>query len=203
MFIKKRCVVVKAPCSHSIRMLTIHLTVNAAINVTENALMLMFLASRRSVKRFHSMGSVLGIKKSGAVAVAAVGLAESGPSDHVVFESDIFFPIRKSIRLRGCSSRWPGGHIFLKGRGYERIQQIPAHLYSCLEIRMQDKIKTWRQIITFETLEQFTYLGRTITNGNPINEEIKSRLKPGNACHHSVQTVLSSSLLSKDIKIKV
>jgi hypothetical protein len=62
---------------------------------------------------------------------------------------------------------------------------------------MQDKIKTWRQ------MEQFTYLGRTITNGNPINEEIKSRLKPVNACHHSVQTVLSSSLLSKNIKIKV
>jgi hypothetical protein len=48
-------------------------------------------------------------------------------------------------------------------------------------------------------VEQLKYLGRTVTNGNSINEE----LKPGNACHHSVQKVLTSSLLSKNIKIKV
>jgi hypothetical protein len=34
-------------------------------------------------------------------------------------------------------------------------------------------------------------------------EEIQSRLKSGNACHHSVQTLLSSSLLSKKLKIKI
>jgi hypothetical protein len=74
------------------------------------------------------------------VAVTAVGLEDSGPSDHVVVEVDIFL-IRKRIRLRGCSGRGPGGHIFLTRRGYERILQIPAHLYTCLDIRMQDKIK--------------------------------------------------------------
>jgi hypothetical protein len=35
-----------------------------------------------------------------------------------------------------------------------------------------------------------------------IQEGIKSRLKSGNACYHSVQNLLSSSLLSKNIKIK-
>jgi len=34
-----------------------------------------------------------------------------------------------------------------------------------------------------------------------IHEQIKSRLKSGNACYHSVQNILSSSLLSKNIKI--
>jgi hypothetical protein len=34
-------------------------------------------------------------------------------------------------------------------------------------------------------------------------EEIKSILKPGNACYHSVQNLLYSSLLSKIIKIKL
>jgi hypothetical protein len=34
-------------------------------------------------------------------------------------------------------------------------------------------------------------------------EEIKSRLKSGNACYHSVQNLLSSSLLSKNLKIKI
>ena len=36
-----------------------------------------------------------------------------------------------------------------------------------------------------------------------IQEEIKSRLKLGNACYHSVQNLLSSSLLSKNVKIKI
>ena len=36
-----------------------------------------------------------------------------------------------------------------------------------------------------------------------IPEEIKSRLMSGNACYHSVQNLLSSSLLSKNLKIKI
>jgi len=38
---------------------------------------------------------------------------------------------------------------------------------------------------------------------NSIQEEIKSRLKAGGACHHSVQNILSSSLLSKNKKIMI
>jgi len=43
---------------------------------------------------------------------------------------------------------------------------------------------------------------RVTTNYN-IQEEIKSRLKPENACYHSVQNLLSSSSISKNIKIKI
>jgi hypothetical protein len=43
----------------------------------------------------------------------------------------------------------------------------------------------------------------TITDQNSIQEEIKSRLKSGNACYHSVQNLLSSRLLSKNLKIKI
>ena len=49
----------------------------------------------------------------------------------------------------------------------------------------------------FERVEEFKYLGTTLTNQNPIQEEIKSRLKSGNACYLSVQNLLSSNLLSK------
>jgi hypothetical protein len=52
-------------------------------------------------------------------------------------------------------------------------------------------------------VEQFKYLGATLTNQNSIHEEIKSRLKLGNACYHLVQDLLSSSLLSKNIKNKI
>jgi len=43
----------------------------------------------------------------------------------------------------------------------------------------------------------------TLTNQNSIQEEIKSRLKSGNACYHSVQNLLSSSLLPKNLKIMI
>jgi hypothetical protein len=56
---------------------------------------------------------------------------------------------------------------------------------------------------SFEREEHFKYLGTNLTNRNSIQEEIKSRLKSGNACYHSVQDLLSSSLLSKNTKIKI
>ena len=56
---------------------------------------------------------------------------------------------------------------------------------------------------SFERVEQFKHLRTTLTNKNSIHEEINSRLKSGNACYNSVQNILSSSLLSKNLKIKI
>jgi hypothetical protein len=46
----------------------------------------------------------------------------------------------------------------------------------------------------FDTVKQFKHLGTTLTNQTSIHDEIKSRLKSGNACYNSVQNLLSSSL---------
>jgi hypothetical protein len=56
---------------------------------------------------------------------------------------------------------------------------------------------------SFERVEQFKYLGTTMISQNSICEAIRSRLKSRNACYHSVQDLLFSSLLSKNIKIKI
>ena len=58
-------------------------------------------------------------------------------------------------------------------------------------------------LLTFERVEEFKYLGTTLTNQNSIPEENKSRMRSGNACYHSVQNLLSSRLLSKNLKIKI
>jgi len=54
---------------------------------------------------------------------------------------------------------------------------------------------------SIERVEEFRYLGTQ--NLNSVQEEIKSRLKLGNACYYSVQNLLSSSLLSKILKTKI
>jgi hypothetical protein len=42
-----------------------------------------------------------------------------------------------------------------------------------------------------------------LTNQNDIHDEITSRLHSGNACYYSVQNLLSSCLISKNLKIKI
>jgi hypothetical protein len=56
---------------------------------------------------------------------------------------------------------------------------------------------------SFERVEEFKFLGTIFINQNSIQEENHRTLQSGNACCHSVKNLLSSSLLSKTMKIKM
>jgi hypothetical protein len=56
---------------------------------------------------------------------------------------------------------------------------------------------------SFERVEEFKYLETALTNQDSIQEDVKFRLKLGNTCYYSVQNLLSSRLLSKNLKIRI
>jgi hypothetical protein len=67
------------------------------------------------------------------------------------------------------------------------------------------ELHTWSflEISFFRRVQQSKYLGSTVTNQNSIQEEMKSNLKSGSSCYHSVQNILCSSVLSKNANIEI
>ncbi|KAJ4446884.1 hypothetical protein ANN_13584 [Periplaneta americana] len=57
--------------------------------------------------------------------------------------------------------------------------------------------------LSFEEVEKFKYLGATVININDTQEEIKRRINMGNVCYYLVEKLLSSSLLSKNLKVRI
>ncbi|KAJ4450740.1 hypothetical protein ANN_02170 [Periplaneta americana] len=57
--------------------------------------------------------------------------------------------------------------------------------------------------LSFEEVEKFKYLGATVINVNDTREEIKHRINMGNAYYYSVEKLLSSSLFSKNLKVRI
>jgi len=69
----------------------------------------------------------------------------------------------------------------------------------CLVKRMQVKLKIKRNNKLYKNLANLEYLGTILINQNCMHEEIRA----GSAGHHSVQNILSSNLVTKNIKINI
>jgi hypothetical protein len=69
------------------------------------------------------------------------------------------------------------------------------------KIGQKHSIKIWNR--SFEDVVKFKYPGTTLTDQNCMHEEINSRLNSGNACYHLFQSLLSSHLPSRNIKVKI
>ena len=73
-------------------------------------------------------------------------------------------------------------------------------------VMFRDQNEGWSHSITidnnsFKRMEEFKYLGTTLTHQNSIQEEIKSRLKSGNVSYHSAQKLRSFCRDESDVNI--
>jgi hypothetical protein len=106
------------------------------------------------------------------------------------FRSCSGLPPGRQCSKRPRRARGPT-YFFLKE---EHMKEYNKYLQTCIFVsRSECRTKPQHK----DRLYIFWKDGTTLTNRNSIHEVIKSRRKSGNACYHSVQNALSSSLLSK------
>jgi hypothetical protein len=89
-----------------------------------------------------------------------------------------------------CKKRCFGGTYCLYHQGFLSHHQIAGKNW---DIKIANR--------SFDKVSQFKYLGMPVVSMDLIWEEIERRLNCRNVCYHLIQYLLSSCLLSKNVKI--
>ena len=77
------------------------------------------------------------------------------------------------------------------------------HMFKSRDLSSERSHSIKNDSSSFERVEEFKYLGTNLTNKILFRKKLRADLKSGNTCYHSVQNLLSSSFLSKSLKIKI
>jgi hypothetical protein len=115
-------------------------------------------------------------------------------ADHVNLLGDNIDTIKKNTKSLNHASKKVGLEINVEKTKYMLLSR-QGNVGQNRDIKMANR--------SFENVPQFKCLGMTVTNQNLIQEEIMRRMNSGNACYHSVQSLLSSRLLSKNLQIRI
>ena len=78
---------------------------------------------------------------------------------------------------------------------------IKRSTWSGLAIRMQDEFTVWGLIIVLWKGGRVKIIGNSVNKSKFYSGINWEQIKAGNSCYHSVQNILSSSLLSKNLKV--
>ncbi|KAJ4432164.1 hypothetical protein ANN_20780 [Periplaneta americana] len=156
----------------------------------------------------HREGWYKGLKKTGATIPMPVPSSynditqDKAVRDHlgvVWYDRTFYVPVgwkssATKVWLRFGSVHYEAHVVVSLGIGY-MIMSRDGNIVRNGNINIGD--------LSFEEVEKFKYLGVTVTNINDTREEIKRRINMGNACYYSVEKLLSSSLLSKNLKVRI
>jgi len=132
------------------------------------------------------------------VQVSQDGLKINGTHHHPVYTDDVnilggsVHNVKKNTDASVVASRESGPEVNVSKTKYLVMSRDR-------NVGQSHNLKIYSS--SFERVEKFKFWGKTIQNY--VQEEFKKRLRSGNYCYHPAQNLLSFSLLSKNIKIKV
>ncbi|KAJ4444117.1 hypothetical protein ANN_05906 [Periplaneta americana] len=124
---------------------------------------------------------------------------------HALYTSPDIIRNIKSRRLRwaGHVARMVASKSERRKNGAESDQEEMGHWLRRNSIEgFTGRNGKWEKV-SGQKVEKFKYLGATVTNINGAREEIERGINMGNACYYSVEKLLSSSLLSKKLKVRI